>query len=175
MSSEGMAIQTHTHTHIHTHCLVLHTLCEHSFVLVYLRNKNSLNHCHFHWRLFLGRISSQSFLLIFSSILRQITTYQNAYFLRKLRISNSWEHCVDVCKSTQCFKFLHCVDIFCSQVHTSYVTQNHPHPHKLVNTGKQGPPIVPLLFIFATPLICFVHVWQTGAFFQLGTLLFLLL
>ena len=29
--------------------------------------------------------------------------------------------------------------------------------------------------IFATPLICFVHVWQTGAFFQLGTLLFLLL
>ena len=27
--------------------------------------------------------------------------------------------------STQCFKFLHCVDIFCSQVHTSYVTQNH--------------------------------------------------
>ena len=23
------------------------------------------------------------------------------------------------------FKFLHCVDIFCSQVHTSYVTQKH--------------------------------------------------
>ena len=56
-------------------------------------------HCHFHWRLFFGgRISSQSFLLIFSSILRQITTYQNAYFLRKLRISNSWKHCADVCK-----------------------------------------------------------------------------
>ena len=36
-----------------------------------------------------------------------------------------------MCKSTQCFKFLHCVDIFCSQVHTSYmyVTQNHTHPH----------------------------------------------
>ena len=36
----------------------------------------------------------------------------------------------------------------------------HTHTHKLVNTGKRGPPIVPLLF--ATPLICFVHVWQTG-------------
>ena len=44
--------------------------------------------------------------LIFSSILRQITKYQNADFLRKLRISNSWKHRVDVCKFTQCFKFL---------------------------------------------------------------------
>ena len=92
-----------------------------------------------HWRFFsflffffffLGgeRISSQSFLLIFFSILRKITTYQkNASFLRKLRIFKSWKHRVDVCKSTQCFKFLHSVDIFCSQVHTWYVTQNHTH------------------------------------------------
>ena len=79
--------------------------------------------------IFFGGKFRQSLLLIFSSILRQITTYQNVYFLRKLRISNSRKHCVDVCKSTQCFKFLHCVDIFCSQVHTSYLTQNHPHTH----------------------------------------------
>ena len=85
-----------THTHTPTHSLVLHTLCGHSFVLVYLRKLNSLNHCHFHWRLFWGQISSQSFLLIFSSILRQITPNPNAYFLRKLRISNSWKHCVDI-------------------------------------------------------------------------------
>ena len=69
---------TGNHTHTHTPSLVLHTLCGHSFVLVYLRNKTYLNHCYFHWRLFLGRISSQSFLLIVSSILRQIATYQNA-------------------------------------------------------------------------------------------------
>ena len=46
-------------------------------------------------KIVLGRISSQSFLLIFSSILRQITTY--------IRENTGVE---------QCFKFLHCVDIF---------------------------------------------------------------
>ena len=62
-----------------------------------------------------------------------LITYQNASFLRKLRISHSWKHCVDVCKSTQCFKFLHCVDIFCSQVQTCYVTQIiHPHTQKYI-------------------------------------------
>ena len=30
------------------HSLVLHTRFGHSFVLVYLRKSNSLNHCHFH-------------------------------------------------------------------------------------------------------------------------------
>ena len=39
---------------------------------------------------------------------------------------------MDVCKSTQCFKFLHCVDIFCSQVHTLYVTQKHTHARRCV-------------------------------------------
>ena len=68
--------------------------------------------------------------LIFSSILRQITTYQNAYFLRKLRISNSWKQCVDVCKSTQCFKFLHSVDIFCYQVHTCHTKSHLTHIRK---------------------------------------------
>ena len=42
-------------------------------------------------KILFGRISSQSFLLIFSSILRQITPNPN--FLRKFRISNSWKHC----------------------------------------------------------------------------------
>ena len=58
------------------------------------------------------------------------------------------------------------------------MAQRYVNTHKLVNTGKRGPPIVPFCLysnIFATPLICFVHVWQTGTFFQLGTLLFLLL
>ena len=77
-------------------------------------------------KIVLGQISSQSFLLIFSSILRQITTYTKMLtFWENLEWCNSWKHSVDVCKSTQCFKFLHSVDIFCSQVHTWYVTQNH--------------------------------------------------
>ena len=44
----------------------------------------------------------------------------------------------------QCFKFLHCVDIFCSQVHTSYVTQKHINTptHRV---GLCGPTIIVLL------------------------------
>ena len=41
---------------------------------------------------------------------------------------------MDVCKSTQCFKFLHCVDIFCSQIHTSYVTQKQNDTHQYTPT-----------------------------------------
>ena len=33
----------------------------------------------------------------------------------------------------------------CVEAHTHITT--HTHTHKLVNTGKRGPPIVPLLFI----------------------------
>ena len=67
--------------------------------------------------------------LIFSSILRQITTYQNASFLRKLRISNSWKHCVDVCKSSVSSSYT---------VWTSFVlrsTQNHTRVCKHLQSG----------------------------------------
>ena len=118
-----------TRSHWHTPHTVLFTYTVWTFVCSrrVLKKVKFFKPLPFPLKIVFGRISSQSFLLIFSSILRQITTYQNSTFLRKLRISNSWKHCVDVCKSTQCFKFLHCVDIFCSQVHTSYVTQKHTH------------------------------------------------
>ena len=74
-------------------------------------------------KIVLGRISFQSFLLIFSSILRQ--TYQNAYLLRKFRISNLWTHSVDVYKSTQCFKFVQCGHILLSGPHFVCYTKTH--------------------------------------------------
>ena len=57
------------------------------------------------------------------------------------------------------------------QTHTHPPTHTHTHTQtcKHRQTG-----VLPLFLfclysnIFATPLICFVHVWQTGAFFQLG-------
>ena len=121
-----------SHTHTHPPSLVLHTLYTvwTFFCSRVLKKVKFFKPLLFPLKIVLGRISSQSFLLI--------TTYQNAYFLRKLRISNSRKHCVDVCMSTQCFKFLHCVDIFCSQVHTSYVVNIKSH--------NRGPLIVLPLF-----------------------------
>ncbi len=39
-----------------------------------------------------------------------------------------WEHCVDVCKSTYCFKTLPCVDLVCFQVHFFPMKCLHQHP-----------------------------------------------
>ena len=36
---------------------------------------------------------------------------------------------------------------YCCKYPTTYGVRVHPHTHKLVNTGKRDPPIVPLLFI----------------------------
>ena len=45
-----------------------------------------------------------------------------------------------MCKSTLCFKFLHCVDIFCSQVHAS-CAKTHPPTHNLTDRVCGIPPL----------------------------------
>ena len=112
-----------TCTSVCTH-IVLHTLCGHSFVLVYLKKVKIFKPLPFNP---LKIVFGANFVLVFPLNILLLNNIPKPSFLRKLRISNLWKHCVDVCKSTQCFKFLHSVDTCCSQVHTLYATQNHIH------------------------------------------------
>ena len=71
-------------------------------------------------------------------------------------------------KSTQCFKFLHCVDIFCSQVHASYVTQKHKQTTHKKTTQKYPKPYykhVRSVFIKDWHLVSEIRlhqIWKSG-------------
>ena len=50
------------------------------------------------------------------------------------------KHCVEICKSTKCFKTLPCVDLICSQVDTSYVTLKHISITWSIKSNPQSQP-----------------------------------